>query len=187
MQIVRPEAIHLDSYLKALKREVILAEYDGVELPRNVAQIAEIEANPESFLAKQDDPEALGGDVVLPDGSHVPRIPGFTRWMWDGEACGSINFRWQPGTTELPPTCLGHIGYEVFPWKRGLGYAYEALKQMLPEAKKLNLPFVELVADTDNLISQKVIVKNGGVFHEKFRKPESYGGSPDALRYRIYL
>ena len=52
--------------------------------------------------------------VKLPDGSFVPRIPGITRWMWDGQVCGSINFRWQVGSTELPPNCLGHIGYEVF-------------------------------------------------------------------------
>ena len=43
--------------------------------------------------------------------------------MWDGEFCGSIGFRWQPGTTDLPRHVLGHIGYSVVPWKRRLGYA----------------------------------------------------------------
>jgi predicted acetyltransferase len=51
--------------------------------------------------------------VALPDGTMVPRLPGFWRWLWDGEFCGSIQFRWQPGTPDLPPTCLGHIGYSV--------------------------------------------------------------------------
>jgi predicted acetyltransferase len=41
--------------------------------------------------------------------------------MWDGEFCGSIGLRWLPGTEELPPHCLGHIGYAVVPWKRRLG------------------------------------------------------------------
>ena len=52
--------------------------------------------------------------VKLPDGSLVPRLPVITRWMWDGQLCGSIYFRPQMGSTELPPHCLGHIGIEVF-------------------------------------------------------------------------
>jgi len=35
--------------------------------------------------------------------------------MWDGEFCGQIAFRWQPGTEALPPHCLGHVGYSVVP------------------------------------------------------------------------
>ena len=56
--------------------------------------------------------------------------------MWDGEFCGSIGFRWQPGTSTLPPYVLGHIGYAVVPWKRGRGYATQALALLLPEARK---------------------------------------------------
>jgi len=41
--------------------------------------------------------------------------------MWDDEFAGSIGFRWQPGTSALPPHCLGHIGYAVVPWKQGRG------------------------------------------------------------------
>ena len=101
-------------------------------------------------------------------------------------SCGEINIRWQVGTTDLPPHCLGHIGYEVFSWKRNKGYASEALRQVLPEAIKLGMPFVELTTDVDNLPSQKVIRNNGGVLHEKFVKPAVHGGT-DGLRIRIYL
>lgn len=184
MEIVRPEKIHLDSYVMALKKAMIL---DTIDIERAQRNLSEIDLDPDSFLAKQEDPEALGGDVKLPDGSCVPRIPGMTRWMWDGEVCGAINFRWQVGTTELPPTCLGHIGYEVFSWKRNRGYASEALKQILPEATKLKIPFVELTTDIDNLISQRVIEKAGGVLHERFVKPTAYGGNREGLRFRIYL
>ena len=38
----------------------------------------------------------------LPDGTCVPRLPGYQRWMWDGAFAGSIGFRWQYGTVELP-------------------------------------------------------------------------------------
>ena len=67
-------------------------------------------------------------ELPQPDGSTAKRLPGFKRWLWDGEFCGSIGLRWQPGTTALPPHCLGHIGYAVVPWKRRRGYATQALR-----------------------------------------------------------
>ena len=184
MEIVRPEEVHLESYKLALLKAISLGTV--VRLEEAQRNLSEIEIAPESFLAKQDDPNALGGEIKLSDGSLVPRLPGFTRWIWDGEVCGEINFRWNVGTTDLPPHCLGHIGYEVFSWKRNKGYASEALRQILPEARKLEMPFVELTTDIDNLFSQKVIKNNGGVLHEKFVKPAVHGGT-DGLRFRIYL
>lgn len=44
-----------------------------------------------------------------------------------------------------------------------MGYASEALNQILPEAIKLGMPFVELVTNVEILIPQKVITKNGGL------------------------
>jgi predicted acetyltransferase len=106
--------------------------------------------------------------------------------MWDGEFAGSIGLRWQPGTTELPPTCLGHIGYVVVADKRGRGYATQALRQILPEARAVGLPFVELTTDVDNVPSQRVILANGGVEVERFTKPAEYGSGP-GIRWRIQL
>lgn len=184
MEIVRPGERYLESYKCALIQEI--SGGSAAYPDRAQREILEIETAPDVFLAKQDDPNALSGDIELSDGSLVPRLPGFTRWMWDGDVCGEINFRWKIGTTELPPHCLGHIGYEVFSWKRNKGYASEALRQILPEARKLEMPFVELTTDVDNLFSQKVIMNNGGVLHEKFVKPAVHGGT-DGLRFRIYL
>ncbi|MDP1851189.1 MAG: GNAT family N-acetyltransferase [Candidatus Planktophila sp.] len=184
MEIVRPEERYLESYKNALIQSI--SSGTAAYLDRAERELLEIEADPLSFLAEQEDPNALGPDVKLPDGSLVPRLPGITRWMWDGQVSGEINFRWKVGTTDLPPHCLGHIGYEVFSWKRNKGYASEALRQILPEAIKLGMPFVELTTDVDNSISQKVIKNNGGILHEKFVKPAAHGGT-DGLRFRIYL
>ena len=106
--------------------------------------------------------------------------------MWDGEFCGSIGFRWQPGTTELPPHCLGHIGYEVVPWKQRKGYATAALRLLLSEVKDVGLPFVEITTDPDNMASQRVIEAAGGTLYEKFVKPPQFGSKP-GLRYRIAI
>lgn len=184
MELVRPTVEHLESYKSALIRELLAGTAPFPDEVRD--QIAEIESDPQKFLAKQDDRQALGGDVKLPDGTFVPRLPGISRFMWDGEACGRINFRWREGTTDLPPTCLGHIGYDVFSWKRRNGYASEALKLILPEAAALGMPFVELTTDLDNYFSQRVIQKNGGALYEKFEKPSSQGGG-NGLKFRIYL
>jgi predicted acetyltransferase len=132
------------------------------------------------------DREAKGDPIVLADGSSVPRLPGYERWIWDGEFCGRIGFRWQPGTEALPPTCLGHIGYSVVPWKQRRGYATRALRLLLPDARAEGLRYVEITTEPDNLPSQRVIEANGGVLLEPFTKPVGLGGTP-GLRYRIHL
>jgi len=149
-------------------------------------ELAEIAKDAAAFLSRLVDREARGGPVTLPDGSKVERLPGYRRWLWDGEFCGSIGFRWQPGTEALPPYCLGHIGYAVVPWKQGRGYAREALRQLLPEARAEGLRYVEITTEPDNTASRRVIEANGGVLVEQFTKPPQYGGTP-GLRYRIML
>lgn len=184
LSLVKPSAAELPHYVAALERgwssdPVRLAEAAREEL-------AKISSDPAAFLASLDDPEAKGDPIKLPDGSLVPRLPGFRRWMWDGAFCGSIGFRWQKGTSALPSHVLGHIGYAVVPWKRGLGHATRALALLLPEAKALGLAYVELTTDPDNVVSQKVILGCGGRLVERFREDAAYGGL-EGLRYRIDL
>jgi predicted acetyltransferase len=106
--------------------------------------------------------------------------------MWDGDFCGSIGLRWQRGTEALPLYCLGHIGYTVVPWKRRRGYATQALREVLRDAAAEGLRYVELTTEPDNVVSQRVIEVNGGVFVEEFTAPPSLG-SKRGLRYRIAL
>src|SRR5690348_5565018 len=76
-----------------------------------------------------------------------------SRWLWDGSFCGSIGFRWQPGTPDLPMHVLGRIDYAVVAWKRGRGYAPRALALLLPALRATGLPFVELITDPENAAS----------------------------------
>lgn len=183
LELVRPTTAHLPSYVDALRRS-----WSPSTTRQEVAdeQLVAIAADPAAFLDGMDDRDGELPDIEMPDGSTRPRIPGVTRWLWDGEHCGSINLRWLAGTAELPPHVLGHIGYSVVPWKRRLGYATAALALLLPEAAEVGLPYVELTTDTDNVPSQKVITANGGVFIERFEQGPEYGGGV-LNRYRIAL
>lgn len=148
-------------------------------------ELARIAADADGFLAGCIDREARGGPVTLPDGSQVPRLPGYRLWISDGEFCGSIGLRWVPGSTELPPHVLGHIGYAVVPWKRNRGYATRALAAMLRRAREEGLPEVIITTDVDNVASQRVIEANGGTSPERFVRGPQYGHS-EGLRYRVH-
>jgi len=183
LQLVRPSQEYLPGYVTALER----GWSPNNERPdAGFEELDQIGADPAGFLASMDDREGKGPPVKMPDGSTVPRLPGYRRWLWDGEFCGSIGLRWQPGTAALPAYCLGHIGYTVVPWKRRRGYATVALRLLLPEARALGLPYVELTTDAKNSISHQVIVANGGMLTGHFKKPAQFGGTP-AHRYRINL
>jgi predicted acetyltransferase len=184
IEIVKPALEHLPSYKAALERGWSPDNVRLLEATRE--QLAAIEKDPVEFLASLDDPEAKGPPITLPDGTTVPRLPGFRRWIWDGEAAGSIGLRWQRGTSALPPHVLGHIGYAVVPWKEGRGYATEALRLMLGEARAVGLDHVEITTDLDNLASQKVTLANGGILVGRFTKVAAYGGA-ESLKYRIDL
>lgn len=184
MKLVRPATAHLPGYVEALRRGWSPDNVRLAEAARE--QLYAIEQDADAFLAGLDDREAKGGPVTLPDGSLVPRLPGFRRWLWDGAFCGSIGFRWQPGSAALPSHVLGHIGYAVVPWKRRRGYATRALGLLLDEVRLLGLPHVEVTTDPANAASIRVITGNGGVLAECFVEDAAYGERP-ALRFRIAL
>ncbi|MEM7339542.1 MAG: GNAT family N-acetyltransferase [Actinomycetota bacterium] len=183
MELVWPAEQYLESYVAALTEgwsaNTIRPEHAQEEL-------VAIADDAEAFLASKVDREGSGPPITLSDGTTRPRLPGLNRWMWDGAFAGSINLRWQPGTAELPPHVLGHIGYSVVPWRWGRGYATRALTLLLPDAVAAGLPYVELTTETDNRASQIVIERNGGYLVERFEIGAEHDGG-EALRWRIDL
>ena len=184
MELVWPAREYLAGYVAALERGWSSDNLRGEAAARE--ELARIAADPDAFLASLVDREAAGGPIVVPDGTTVQRLPGYARWIWDGEFCGSVGFRWQPGTEELPPHCLGHVGYSVVPWKRRRGYATHALRAILQDAKAEGLRYVEITTPTVNIASQRVILANGGVLVEEFVTLPSLGAKRQ-LRYHVKL
>ncbi|MFA8384609.1 MAG: GNAT family N-acetyltransferase [Pelagibaca sp.] len=181
--LVRPAKQHLASYQEALR-----TGWSPNNLRPEAAneELAEIAADADLFLARMEDRDAKGAPVILPDGSFVPRLPSLRRWIWSDGFCGSIGLRWQPGTEDLPPTCLGHIGYAVVPKRRGEGLATAAVLEILPIARSIGLRHVDLTADPDNIASIRVMERAGAGYVGTFTPPEALGGVTDAL-YRILL
>jgi len=179
--LVTPSAEWLPGYVAALESGW---SPDNLRPAAAQEQLAAIRADAPRFLAALVDREARGAPITLPDGSKVPRLPGFTQWVVDGEFCGSINLRWQRGSNELPEHVLGHVGYGIVPWKRGRGYATLALAIMLRNARREGLDHVYVSTDVGNVASQRVIEANGGRDPERLRRGPQYGHT-EALRYRL--
>lgn len=195
MRLIHPARLHLPAYAAALRRgwspNTTRAEAGAEELQQ-------CEADADGLLALMDDPDGRGPPVAMPDGSRRPRIPGLRRWMWaddgdrpastgpghgdspfgpfdDARFIGSISLRWVPGHAPLPPHVLGHIGYSVVPWWQRRGHGTTALAQMLDLARTMGLPKVDITTDPDNIASQKVIVRNGGVWSGRSDDAVDYG------------
>lgn len=181
MELRWPSQVELPGYVDAFERSWSPNTLDD---RAGLVELEQIRRDPAAFLASLVDRDAQGPPIPMPDGSFARRIPGHRKWMWDGEFCGSIGLRWQPGTEELPPHVLGHVGYSVVPWKRRLGYATAAVRAIVTDAASEGLRWIEITTDVDNIASQGVIVGAGGTFVERFSHPDEYGRG-DGFRYRV--
>jgi predicted acetyltransferase len=89
-------------------------------------------------------------------------VPGTESWLvHEGKIVGCVRLRF-----ELTPDLEnegGHVGYDVRPSMRRLGYGTALLRLALIEARALGLRRILVTCDEDNLGSIKVIERNGGV------------------------
>ncbi|WP_246728277.1 GNAT family N-acetyltransferase [Microvirga terricola] len=169
MTLIRPSLDWLPAY------EAALAQGWSPDTTRDVSgeQLEKLRRDPERFLH-----DLFNSPTIrLADGRDVPRLPAHDFWISDGEFCGRISFRFQPGTEELPPNALGHIGYAIVPWKCRRGYATQALRQILPVARSEGFSRVQISCDAENEPSQKVILANGGVLMKTIVHSDKPGGA----------
>jgi len=57
----------------------------------------------------------------------------------------------------------GHIGYDIAPSSRGLGYGHYLLAEALNQARKLGIQDVLAICDARNTPSKRILEKGGGV------------------------
>ncbi len=155
LTLLSPDHAHLPDYVAALRSGWSPSTTRDV----TAEHLADIARDAGHFLALQRG--EVPGTVALDDGRVVDRLPGAVFWLWDGEFCGAINLRYQPGTEALPPHVSGHIGYGVVPAKRRRGYATEALRQLLRIARQHGLRRVSVSCDLGNVPSRRVAEANG--------------------------
>lgn len=96
--------------------------------------------------------------------SALTRAGAVHRWLVeDGQVLGGIALRSGPAEYVR---WAGHLGFGIRPSARGRGLASWALRQLLPEARRLDLSRVLLVCAGENLASAKTIERAGGVLEE---------------------
>ncbi len=101
-------------------------------------------------------------------GTNLPK--GYVRENFylcyaDNELIGVFSLKFE--LTEFLLNYGGHIGYAVRPAKRNCGLATEILKQGLSLSKQLGFRRVLCVCNEDNYASERVILKNGGIFENR--------------------
>ena len=167
--ITEPSIELKDSYLAALDE----FQKEGLNLHRDITEIAS--DFPKYIKYLEDDSKGLTGDPS--------RVPQTTYWIVDKDGyAGRVSIR-----HELNDKLLrwgGHIGYEVRPTKRRLGYGEKALRLALPKARAMGLKRVMISCDSTNIGSKKIIEANGGVLENEV--PGEDGG-PTKLRYWVDL
>lgn len=78
----------------------------------------------------------------------------------------------------------GHFGYATRPSDRNRGLATQMLKQGLALSKEFGFERILCVCDNDNYASEKVILKNGGIFENELYNPNE---EVVVKRFWIYL
>ena len=81
--------------------------------------------------------------------------------------------RLRPALTPALELDGGHIGYDIVPGYRNLGYGTELLRLTLQKAQALGLAKVILTTESNNIGSTRIIERNGGQFRRAYLSPAS--------------
>ncbi|MCA9883578.1 MAG: GNAT family N-acetyltransferase [Anaerolineaceae bacterium] len=93
-------------------------------------------------------------------------VPQTTYWMIaDDQYVGRTSIRHHLNASL--ETFGGHIGYEVRPSMRRMGYGTLMCRLVIVEARKLGIDRILITCDDDNIGSQKIIEANGGILQDK--------------------
>jgi len=135
----------------------------GIEPVATAAEIARIEADPETWLAVR---LRQHGHVTLHDGRQMERVPHSLHWLFlDRAFVGELSLRHR--LNEVLAIAGGHIGYGIHPRYQGRGYGKRLLALGLDEARRIGMPRVMITASAGNIASWKIIEACGGILQDE--------------------
>jgi len=106
-------------------------------------------------------------------------VPYNLLWLVDnGEIVGLVSFRHK--LNDFLAREGGHIGYEIVPSKRRMGYGNKILELTLRKAKEMGFEKIVIACDDNNIASRKIIERNGGKLDRKIKTARRL-----TRRYRI--
>ena len=120
--------------------------------------------------------------MQLPDGSEVPSVPFANLWLVARTVmigCVSVRYHLTPRLLRLG----GHLGYEIRPRYRRLGFGHRALALGIQHAREHGMCDLLLTCDDTNAGSIRIIERAGGVLWDTIPQPQEPGRS--ARRYWI--
>ncbi|MGJ8526682.1 hypothetical protein LMG33818_002438 [Halomonadaceae bacterium LMG 33818] len=184
IHLEKPSLTLLPAYQRALERG--FSPNNLVSEETRVRELEQLRAQPERFIASIDGARNLQ-EARLYQRLGTGRIPGFRRWLMEGnEFIGSFGFRWVPGSEALPPTVPGHLGYAIAEWKRRRGYATAGVRLLLEEIRTSGLRYIEVSIAAGNHASIGVTTACGGVYHRCIKPSRFYPEGEEHI-YRIPL
>jgi predicted acetyltransferase len=138
----------------------LLLDYVGQGSERYEEDLKAVQKDFAEYVHKLDE-DALG--INLEPG-HVAQS---TYWLQNtaGTLLGGIRLRHT--LTPLLAREAGHIGYDIRPSKRRLGYGTAQLGLLLPIARERGLDHVLITCKRENMASAKIIERNGGIFENE--------------------
>jgi predicted acetyltransferase len=168
----------------AYKEEYVRALREGFRRGDKAAmtpgEIDGIEADFAGFLAEL---TRQTGDVQLPDGTLIPRVPQDICWLVDGRTfIGETGIRYRLNDWLI--RIGGHVGYGIRPSFQRKGHGKLILKLALDRLRAAGVERALVTCYDHNVGSAKVIEANGGVLEDIIDDPRGGGRS---RRYWIGL
>jgi predicted acetyltransferase len=176
VSLVLASPAYKQDYVRALREGFRRGDQPAM----NSGQIDRIEADFDAFVAEL---TRQTGDVELPDGTLIPRVPQDICWLVDGETfIGETGIRYRLNNWLIQ--IGGHVGYGIRPSFQRKGYGKLILKLALDRLRQAGIDRALVTCYDHNIGSAKVIEANGGVLQNLIDDPRGGGQS---RRYWIDL
>lgn len=145
-----------------------LSAHDGQKI---YEMLQEIEANENGFsndangMTYSEFESWIKQAHELDNGINMPdwMVPQSSYWLFNNDlpiGIGRIRHCLNDSLRETG----GHIGYAIRPSERGKGYGTVLLALLMEKSKQLDISQLQVGAEAYNIQSNKIIMRNGGVF-----------------------